>query len=233
MSWLKHPVVVIDTETTGVSWTTARIVELAVGIWRPWLPVDHSEHVETQSWLVHPGVKIPAEATAVHGITDQMLADAPGFRTVAKQLLALLSDLESPTFCAYHAPYDASVLACEFARAHGTYGTPPLWLEFNGSRPAWIDPLVWAKRLHPYANGKGRYKLGNVAARLGVPAGTAHRAEGDVQTTVNVLRAITEASMEMSADLEMLLRKQSQLVAIQEMEFFDWLMRQQPLPKDL
>ena len=141
MSWLKHPVVVIDTETTGVSWTTARIVELAVGIWRPWLPVDHSEHVETQSWLVHPGVKIPAEATAVHGITDQMLADAPGFRTVAKQLLALLSDLESPTFCAYHAPYDASVLACECARAHVT---TPKWLEFHGTRPDWLDPLVWA-----------------------------------------------------------------------------------------
>lgn len=56
---------------------TDRIVSVSVQE----LPSGNEFHT-----LINPGVPIPAEATAVHGITDEMVKDAPAFPAVGQML---------------------------------------------------------------------------------------------------------------------------------------------------
>ena len=70
--------VVLDSETTGLDVTQARIVQLsAVRVAGGRVLAD-----EVFDVLVNPGVPIPPATTAVHGIDDAMVAGAPVFREV-------------------------------------------------------------------------------------------------------------------------------------------------------
>ena len=112
MSWLLTPLIALDTETTGTDPETARIVQICVGIsaapgeWSPF------------TTLVNPGVPIPAAATAVHGITDEMVADAPTVGDVLRDLGRWwgLADGGTPVV-AHNAAYDLTVLDREARRA--------------------------------------------------------------------------------------------------------------------
>jgi len=57
-------------------------------------------------------------------------------------------------------------------------------VDFPADRIRWIDPLVWARALQP--DEKSR-KLGDVAARLGVPVGRQHRAVDDAEVALRIL----------------------------------------------
>ncbi len=67
--------VAIDTETTGLDVTSARIVEFG-GV-----NLSHGNVVdaETLSVLTNPGMPMPADSEAVHGISDSMVTGAPEF----------------------------------------------------------------------------------------------------------------------------------------------------------
>lgn len=64
---LDRPLIVFDTETTGVG-PEDRIIEIGFQVHKP----DTDTVVEWRS-LVNPGRPIPPEATAVHNITDEMV----------------------------------------------------------------------------------------------------------------------------------------------------------------
>ncbi|HUK64216.1 MAG TPA: 3'-5' exonuclease, partial [Dongiaceae bacterium] len=65
-------VVVVDTETTGMSPAEGHaLVEVATVV------LENGTIGETWSSLVRPGRPIPPDASAVHGITDAMVAGAP------------------------------------------------------------------------------------------------------------------------------------------------------------
>ncbi len=51
----------------------------------------------------------------------------------------------------------------------------------------WIDPLVWARELQ---QGERSRTLGEVAARLGIALGNAHRASDDAEAALRVLLAL-------------------------------------------
>lgn len=69
--------VVFDTETTGLSASRDKIIELAA------VRFVNGHPIEVFETFVNPGRSIPAEATKVNHITDEMLADAP---TIAQVL---------------------------------------------------------------------------------------------------------------------------------------------------
>ena len=58
---------ILDTETTGLG-SDARICQIAA--------IDLHSNVLIDT-LVNPECPIPADATAIHGITDEMVKDAP------------------------------------------------------------------------------------------------------------------------------------------------------------
>ena len=73
---------VIDTETTGLFADGHRLLEVAS------VRLDDGRVGEAWSSFVQPSRPIPAEASAVHGITDDMVRDAPAPPAVAAALRA-------------------------------------------------------------------------------------------------------------------------------------------------
>src|SRR5678810_968286 len=74
----------IDLETTGVTLATDRIIEIAIVKVRP----DGKRSVKRK--LIHPQMAIPKQSSDVHGITDEMVKDAPPFKEVAHELKQML-----------------------------------------------------------------------------------------------------------------------------------------------
>lgn len=87
----------LDTETTGLH-KTAEIIEVGV--------VDNAGRVVFAS-LVRPRRPIPADASAIHGITNEMVADAPTWQELWPELGALLQDRHVGI---YNADYDLRLM---------------------------------------------------------------------------------------------------------------------------
>lgn len=68
---LVRPLAVLDLETTGTNLATDRIVEIAVVR----INTDGTKTIKRK--LINPEMKIPEASTKVHGITDEMVKDAP------------------------------------------------------------------------------------------------------------------------------------------------------------
>lgn len=95
--------IILDLETTGLSITSDRIVQIAM------IKGD----VEKKT-LVNPEMPIPAEATAVHGITNEMVKDAPTFKQLSKSILAFI---DNEDLAGYNSDaYDIPLLIEEFER---------------------------------------------------------------------------------------------------------------------
>ncbi len=93
----------IDIETTGLSITQDRIVQIGC-----------IKGKEEKQILINPEMPIPKEASDIHGITDEMVKDAPTFKQIAKGLLEFLADDD---IAGYNSnSYDVPLLMEEFAR---------------------------------------------------------------------------------------------------------------------
>lgn len=118
--------VVLDTEATGLH-DGARIVEIAV------LAVDGTVLLDS---LVNPGVPIPAEATRIHGITDDMVKDAPSFSDL---LVPLTGALLNRKVVVYNRDFDKRRLAVELHRHYSAR-----WVNLE-------KPRNGRRRIHPAA----------------------------------------------------------------------------------
>ena len=92
---------VIDVETTGFSPVRDRIVELACAV------VEGDRVVERWATLVDPEMPIPPQASAIHGITDQMVAEAPSLSAALGHARRLC---EGRVVAAHCAGFDLSFL---------------------------------------------------------------------------------------------------------------------------
>jgi DNA polymerase-3 subunit epsilon len=168
------PLVVIDTETTGLDAEVDRIVEIAFVTFRA------GEVVDRRSFLVNPGRPIPKESSDVTGIDDEMVKDAPPFSAVVEEMVRLL---ERCVPVAYNAEYDRKILQAELARSGVALSVLPAALRRNVE---WIDPLIWARELQRAEKSRA---LSEVAERLGIELTQAHRAADDAEATLKVFSA--------------------------------------------
>ena len=77
---LTRPIAFIDLETTGINISTDRIVEIAIVKILP----DGTRQVKRK--LINPEMPIPPGSSAIHGITDDMVKEAPTFKQVANEV---------------------------------------------------------------------------------------------------------------------------------------------------
>jgi len=173
--WVDLPIAVIDVETTGRDASADRVIEVGLAIARG------GELVERKNWLLNPGRPIPPEASEVHKITDDDVKNAPPFSAMAREIMAALVDCVP---AAYNAAFDRAFLVSEVARAGLASEVQPPALRRDVE---WIDPLVWARELQQEERSR---TLGEVAARLGIAVGTAHRASDDAEAALRVLLAL-------------------------------------------
>jgi DNA polymerase III subunit epsilon len=116
---LSRPLAFIDLETTGINLGTDRIVEIAIIKIMP----DGSTQVKRK--LINPEIPIPKGASDIHGITDEMVKDAPPFRKVANEIKQFLDNCD---FGGYNSNrFDIPLLMEEFLRI-------PMDIEMKGRK---------------------------------------------------------------------------------------------------
>ena len=159
------PVVVLDTETTGVDVTGDRIVSIGAVRLHGGRIFRHL----TFDRLVDPGQAIPARSTAVHGISTTMVAGAPAVAAVLPAVAELLSGAVVVGHCI---AFDLRMLEAEAARAGLSWASPPslCTMLLAGALFAETDQL----------------SLDALAERLGVTVRGRHTALGDALTTAEV-----------------------------------------------
>ena len=106
---LNKSICFFDLETTGISITKDRIVEISI------LKVNPDGSEEKKTWLVNPEIPIPAVVTAVHGITDEKVANEPTFNELAKEVNTWIKDSDLGGFNSNR--FDIPLLAEEMLRA--------------------------------------------------------------------------------------------------------------------
>lgn len=106
---LIRPIAFIDLETTGVNLSTDRIVEIAMIKILP----DGARQVKRK--LINPQMPIPAETTAIHGITDEMVKDAPTFKQAGNELKQFIENCDMGGYNSNR--FDIPMLMEEFLRA--------------------------------------------------------------------------------------------------------------------
>lgn len=103
-------IVTLDTETTGFSPVSDRIVEIGAVE-----TIPHTGKVEaTFHHIINPSRPIPKRTTRVHGIRDADVRDKPTFELVADDLIAAI---RSATVVAHNGSFDAEMVDAELARA--------------------------------------------------------------------------------------------------------------------
>lgn len=102
----------IDTETTGLSVTRDRIIEIGI------VRVEDNKITAKYQTLLNPGFIFPDIITNITGITPQQLENAPTFRQVKDDILELLKDC---VFVAHNVRFDYAFLKNEFKREMVTF----------------------------------------------------------------------------------------------------------------
>ena len=160
---MAYRAIYFDTETTGVNPQRDRIVEIAA-----FDPVRGTSFER----LINPGIPIPKDVQAVHGITDEMVKDAPSFEEVAKEFIAFCDGdvaIVAHNLWAFDEPF----LRTELMRVK--QDLPSNWL--------CIDSLRWARR---YRRDLPRHSLQYLRQIYGIKENQAHRALNDVMVLYEV-----------------------------------------------
>jgi len=180
---------VVDCETTGLDPRRDRVVALAA------LRFHGPAHAPDAVFdtLVDPGMPIAARATAVHGITDAMVAGAPGFRAAARQLAPLL---RGAVLVGHAVAFDRAMLASEARRVALPWRDPPALC--TRELAAALLPSDAGLELEQLADRfgvavTGRHTaLGDAVAAARIFAALLRRAEAAEAVTLGALRALAE-----------------------------------------
>ena len=106
---LVRAIAFIDLETTGVSLSSDRIVEIAIIKILP----DGSRQVKRK--LINPEMPIPKESSDIHGITDDMVKDAPTFKQAGNEIKMFIDNCDLGGYNSNR--FDIPILMEEFLRA--------------------------------------------------------------------------------------------------------------------
>ena len=157
---------IIDVETTGGVARYERITEIAIVLH------DGERIVDKFSTLLNPERSIPRQITQITGITDQMVANAPKFFEVAKQIVQLT---EGKIFVAHNVTFDYSFVREEFAR---------LGYDFQRRQ---LCTVRLARKVFP---GLPSYSLSNLKNHFQIHADKSHRALDDTLATTRLFEMI-------------------------------------------
>lgn len=157
---------IVDIETSGGSWQRDRITEIAIYVH------DGSNITDEFKSLVNPETPIPYYITRLTGITNEMVANAPKFYEIARDVV-LLTD--GCVFVAHNAPFDYRFVQAEFKRLGYEYHREVLCT------------VKLSRRVFP---GYSSYSLGNICSGLGIEIESRHRAAADALATAKLFEKI-------------------------------------------
>jgi DNA polymerase-3 subunit epsilon len=190
-------IIVLDTETTGRTADDA-VVEIA------WASIDDEmEVIEQVATLIDPGRPIPPEVTAVHGITDQMVVGAPTLERFMTEVASVPFATGSILVIGHNVDFDYHHVAPYIS---------------DGSS---LCTLRLARFLFPVL---GSHTLQTLVHHCGLGEVQTHRAAGDVELTLRLLRRL---AAEADGTLEGLLALSEVALAEMRVPFGDY--RREPI----
>ena len=174
--------VAFDTEATGYSNVSDRLVEIAGVRFRlkpgavpagEACPIDL---LDSFAELVDPGVPIPEVVVKIHGITDDEVRGRAAPVEGVERFAKFVGD---SVLIAHYVPFDLGAMTYALLRAGK--GVP---------RIAALDTSLLPKRLFP---GAKNYALPTLVQFLGLPQAAAHRALPDALSTMELFRRCAAA----------------------------------------
>ncbi len=178
---LKRPLIVFDLETTGISISKDRIVEICYIKVFP----DGTEEIKTMRF--NPEIPIPNEVSLIHGIYDKDVEHEPKFSEKAKEIAEKFQGCDFAGFNSNK--FDFPMLIEEFLRAG---------VEFDTENRKFVD----AQRifhLMEQRNLSAAYKF-----YCQKDLENAHSAEADTKATLEVLKAQIDRYENLKNDIDSL-----------------------------
>jgi DNA polymerase-3 subunit epsilon len=166
---------IIDIETTGNTYRSGKITEIAIFIH------DGFGIVDSFSSLINPECYIPDFITRLTGIDNEMVRSAPRFYEVARKVVEMTNET---VFVAHNVNFDYKFIQEEFNR-----------LGYDYQRKT----MCTVKMGRKYLPGHRSYSLGTLCAELGISINGRHRAAGDALATVKLFEMIMERKAQKEA----------------------------------
>ncbi|HEY9116362.1 MAG TPA: exonuclease domain-containing protein, partial [Roseivirga sp.] len=135
---------------------------------------DGKRIVDEYQTLLNPEAYIPMNITSLTGISNEMVADAPKFFEVAKEIHQML---EGNIFVAHNVNFDYSFIKKEFQDLGANFNMPKLCT------------VRLSRKVFP---GLKSYSLGNLAEHFGIKNAARHRAMGDARATAELMDLILQ-----------------------------------------
>ena len=169
----------LDTETTGID-KTSEIIEIAI--------IDHTGTTIFHS-LVKPSRPIPADVIKIHGITNEMVKDAPSWYNVWPEVYRLV---QGKVIGIYNAEYDQRLIL----QTNGRYGLSSS-LETNAN--TFCIMKLFAQYYGEWDRGRSAYRwqsLDSARMHCNIPIPNSHRALEDARLARGVLHHMAGRSYE-------------------------------------
>jgi DNA polymerase-3 subunit epsilon len=167
---LRGPVACVDLETTGGMAVHHRVTEVGIVL------LEDGAVVEEWSSLVNPGVRIPPSIEAFTGISNEMVAEAPPFDDLRREVRRRL---EGRLFVAHNARFDYGFVRNEFRRLGEKFAAPVLCT-------VRLSRLLFREH--------ARHNLDALIERYGLECAQRHRALGDAAVLPPLLAAFEQAA---------------------------------------
>lgn len=180
---LTKPLAFIDLETTGTNLGTDRIIEIAIIKILP----DGTRSVKRK--LINPEIPIPQASTDIHGITNEMVKDAPAFRQVAHELKQMLDHCDLAGYNSNR--FDIPLLMEEFLRSQ-------IEFDMKGRKMVDVQKIFHQMEQRTLSAAYKFYCNKNLDG--------AHSAEVDASATHEILEAQTEKYPALGNTVESILK---------------------------
>lgn len=178
--------IVLDVETSGLDPRTHEVVQLAACVHGEGEPVEYQT-------LIKPEGEMDEQAVATHGITMEMLKDAPSqgqayrdFQRFLGKFVNKYNKKDKLHFIGYNALFDASFVRAWFERQGDPYFGS--WFWWPPIDLMTVAGFMLAHKRHTMPD----FKLGTVCREMGIEVDSEkqHDAMYDVQLTARLFMAL-------------------------------------------
>jgi len=176
---ISRPLAIIDLETTGVNISVDKIIEIAIVKLAP----DGSTQLKRK--IINPQIPIPAYSSDMHGITNEMVKDAPIFKQVANEIKQFLDNCDLGGYNSNR--FDIPMLIEEFLRAGLEFDT-------DGRKFVDVQKIFHMMEQRTLAAAYKFYCNKNLEQ--------AHSAQADAMATLEILHAQLERYPQIGTTIE-------------------------------
>ncbi len=180
---LTRPLAFIDLETTGINLGTDRILEIGM------IKILPDGNKSTKRKLLNPEMPIPQASIDIHGITNEMVKDAPTFKQASNDIKQFLDNCDLSGYNSNR--FDIPMLMEEFLRVETDF-------DMKGRKLVDVQKVFHMMEQRTLTAAYKFYCQKNLEG--------AHSAEADARATMEILEAQVERYPQMGNTVDSILK---------------------------